>query len=82
MDNPEFVLAVKAMEALEMYQASYGNSVEYQSHLQEVQQILRHKGASLLLSEHGAAKFLLAFADALEVAHLPGEYVPLSRRKA
>jgi hypothetical protein len=34
--------------------------------------LLRHKGASLLVSEHGPAKFLLAFADALEVAGQPG----------
>ena len=80
MEKPEFILATKAMETLEMYQSFYGNSGEYQAHQQEVLKLLRHKGASLLVSEHAAAKFLLAFADALEVAHLPGEYVPVSRR--
>lgn len=80
MNNPEFVLAVKAMETLEMYQNFYANSREYQVHLQEILQLLRHRGASTLLSDHGAAKFTLAFADALEAAHQPGEYVPLSKR--
>lgn len=80
MDRPEFILAAKAMESLEMYQTFYGNSSEYQTHQQEVLKLLRHKGASLLVSEHGPAKFLLAFADALEVAGQPGEYVPVGRR--
>ena len=80
MEKPEFILAAKAMETLEMYQTFYGSSGEYQAHQQEVLKLLRHKGASLLVSEHGPAKFLLAFADALEVAGQPGEYVPLSRR--
>ena len=81
MDKPEFILAAKAMETLEMYQTFYGHSQEYQAHQQEVLKLLRHKGASLLVSEHGPAKFLLAFADALETAGLPGEYVPLPRRQ-
>lgn len=81
MDKPEFILAAKAMEALEMYQTFYGHAPEYQAHQQEVLKLLRHKGASLLVSDHGPAKFLLAFADALEASSLPGEYVPLSRRQ-
>ena len=81
MDKPEVILAAKAMETLEMYQTFYGHSQEYQAHQQEVLKLLRHKGASLLVSEHGPAKFLLAFADALETAGLPGEYVPLARRQ-
>lgn len=80
MEKPEFILAAKAMETLEMYQTFYGNSGEYQAHQQELLKLLRHKGASLLVSEHGAAKFLLAFADALEVAGQAGEYVPVGRR--
>ncbi|PVX34997.1 hypothetical protein [Janthinobacterium sp. 78] len=80
MDKPEFILAAKAMETLEMYQTFYASSSEYQERLQEVLKLLRHRGASLLTSEHASAKFLLAFADALEVSNLPGEYVPLSRR--
>lgn len=80
MEKPEFILAAKAMETLEMYQTFYGNSGEYQAHQQEVLKLLRHKGASLLTTEHGSAKFLLAFADALEVASLPGAYVPVNQR--
>ena len=80
MEKPEFILAAKAMETLEMYQAFDGNTGEDQAHQQELLKLLRHKGASLLVSEHGAAKFLLAFADALEVAGQAGEYVPVGRR--
>ena len=34
MDKPEFILAAKAMETLEMYQTFYGNSSEYHAHQQ------------------------------------------------
>jgi hypothetical protein len=35
MDRPEFILAAKAMETLEMYQTFYGSSSEYQTHQQK-----------------------------------------------
>lgn len=80
MDNPEFVLAAKAMESLEMYRMFYASSNDYQLRFQDVLGLLRHRGEAMLLTNYGQGKFLLAFSDALEVGNQPGEYVPLSKR--
>lgn len=83
MDNPGFDLAVKAMTSLEMYSQLYASSDRYQKHISEVLSILRESAECTLVKTGGDAakkKFLLAFADALEISNKPGEYVPLSKQ--
>ena len=77
MKNPAFDLACKAMSSLEIYRDFYASSEKYQYNFQEILNIIRFTAEnSYTKSEQfGDKKFLLAFADALEVANKPGEYV-------
>lgn len=83
MNNRGFDFAVKAMGALEMYREMYASGGEYQHELSHVLNTLRMRAETLSIktgSDASDKKFLMAFADALEVANQPGEYVPLSQR--
>lgn len=81
MENPVFSLARKAMSSLEMYSDFYASSSSYQEHFQEVLSIIRDTAENVYSDgeSYSNKKFLLAFADALEVSNKSGEYIPLSK---
>jgi len=84
MNNRGFDFAVKAMGALEMYREMYQSGPEYGHELSHVLNTLRMRAETLTVktgSDFADKKFLMAFADALEVADKPGEYIPLSQRQ-
>ena len=81
MNNRGFDFAVKAMGALEMYREMYASGAEYQHELSHVLNTLRMRAETLKSGgDASEKKFLMAFADALEEANEPGEYVPRSQR--
>lgn len=82
MENAAFSLARNAMTSLEMYRDYYASSEPYQKNFQEVLNILRTTAENAYTKgeQFGDKKFLMAFADALEIANKPGEYVPMSKR--
>ena len=74
-----FALARQAMTTLEWYRSFYGSGQQFPERFTEVLNMLRRTAGN----QSGAAgekKFLLAFADALEIANKPGEYRPLNER--
>jgi hypothetical protein len=80
MKNKAFGIAQEAMVSLEMFRDFYASGESYQENFQEVLKILRVTAQGTQAERYSDAKFLLAFADALEVANRPGEYVPLGKR--
>jgi hypothetical protein len=81
MINRGYAYAIRTMGALEMFMEMYAGDHEYQRELNHLLQTLRHRADTMMAPrEFSDRKFLLAFADALEEANKPGEYVPLGQR--
>lgn len=77
MVNRGYAYAIRTMQALEMYQEMYSSSPQYVHHLKDLLNTLRSRADTMGRDEERSSKkFLLAFADALEVANQPGDYVP------
>jgi hypothetical protein len=80
MVNRGYAYAIRTMQALEMYQEMYSSSAHYQHHLKDLVATLRSRAETMgKPEERSDKKFLQAFADALEVANQPGEYVSRSQ---
>lgn len=81
MINRGYAYAIRAMGSLEMYREMHQSGPHYQHELNHVLQALRQRAETMnAQSEASDKKFLLAFADALEVANQPGDYVPINQR--
>ena len=79
MTHDAFELARQALTTIEFYRNFHGSSQPFQERFREVLIMLRGTAANKS-DERGEKKFLLAFADALEVANVSGPYQPLSER--
>jgi hypothetical protein len=81
MINRGYAYAIRTMGALEMYMEMYAGDQQYQDELKRLLRTLRERAQTMdMPRESTDKKFLMAFADALEVAHQVGEYVPLGSR--
>lgn len=81
MVNRGYAYAIRAMGSLEMYSEMHAGDAHYQHELNHILQALRLRAETMSgPREFSDKKFLMAFADALEVANQPGEYVPMSQR--
>ena len=79
MTPKAFDLARQAMTTLEWYRNFHGSAQPFQERFTEVLDMLRTT-AKNQSSKSEEKKFLLAFADALQIANTPGEYRPLNER--
>lgn len=78
MINRGYAYAIRAMGSLEMYREMHSSSPHYEHELNHVIQALRQR-AETMGDDREGKKFLLGFADALEEANKPGDYVPRSQ---
>lgn len=80
MINRGYAYAIRAMGSLEMYREMHSSSPHYQHELNHVIQALRQRAETMSApAEASDKKFLLGFADALEQADKPGDYIPRSQ---
>lgn len=81
MENKAFNIARQALTSIEFYRGFYASSEPSQKHFNEVLDMLRRTAENMSAGEsYSDKKFLLAFADALEVANTSGEYIsPLKK---
>lgn len=79
-----FEYAKQAMASIEFFRKHYASGQQFQQHLTQITEILRGVAVNKFTSgdAYGDQKFLLSFADALEVANKAGPYVSLKDREA